>query len=218
MADCGGSSVSLRNGDVRAQALTGLFQRSEDDVRVRLTGERTRWPQVQQLVVVSPAGTSGLSTRVNEEAHRAFALAEVERPGDSWVRGANRLAVISSWVVFLVAIVLGVLLLAMGLSSAAEFMRFTAALAPLTVLTERRRFMFGVAVWNLMLPCLCVVAAGAAIAAWQGTFFVAMSRSGEVSWSLLAGVVVAAVLSLAIGVGGGVNAVRVAARWRPVAD
>ncbi|WP_062430373.1 hypothetical protein [Herbidospora daliensis] len=219
VADCAGNRVSLRDGDIRAQTLFGQFRRSGDDVHVRLTNERSAWPRVQELVVVSAVGTGGLAAHVNEEAHRAFAMAELNRPGDSWAQGSNRLTTISAWVVFLVTIVLSVLLTAMGFSSAAEFLTFTAALAPLTVLTERRRFVFGVAAWNLVVPCLIAVSAGVAIAAWQGNFFVAMSRSGELSWSLLVNVAVtAAVFSIAIGVAGGANAVRGAARWRPVAD
>lgn len=56
-------------------------------------------------------------------------------------------------------------------------------------------------------------------AAWQGTFFVGMSRSGEVSWGLLAFLVAgAALLSLVIGLAGGVNVLRRAPAWRPAGD
>ena len=212
------SSRLTADGDVRAAMLRHYFG-AIGDVEIRegsvLSGART----AEHIVVLSPVGSHSRSTPVKEAAYRAFGVVHVQRPYDDWVLGADRLVTMAKWVRLLTILTLTVLFLAVAFGSAAEFLVFTTAAAPLAGLSERRRFLFGIAFWNLTVPTVIAAAFGACVAAWQGSFFIAMTRSGEFSRGLLAATA-AGVLVLAIGVGlaAGVAAIRAATRWRPVAD
>ncbi|WP_066939795.1 hypothetical protein [Microtetraspora fusca] len=210
---------NLSEGDVRAQILAGTVGYMTGEVSLRegdvLRSERP----VDQLVVVSPLGSDGLDWKVKAAANRAFGMARVDRPFDGFLLGADRLATMAAWVRLLTVLTLAILLVAVALSSAAEFLVFTVAVAPLTVLSERKRLPLGIAMVNLTLPTMLAVVIGVVVAAWQGKFFVAMSRSGTFSWEILgASAVAATVLAVVIGLAGGVGALRAARHWRPTAD
>ncbi|MFI0418664.1 FtsX-like permease family protein [Spongiactinospora sp. 9N601] len=204
----------LADGDVRAEVL-GQYLRTGNEVEIR----ETPGTGYDEIAVVSPLGTTDLAAEVKQTAREAFGMAKVARPYDSWLLGSQRLVAMADWVRLLTVLTLGVLALAMAFSSAAEFLVFTTAVAPLAVLNDRRRFLFGTAVWNLTLPTTIALIFGAAVAAWQGLFFIAMSNTGVFSWPLLlASTAGALVLAVSIGLAAGVGAVRSAAHWRPATD
>jgi hypothetical protein len=60
---------------------------------------------------------------------------------------------------------------------------------------------------------------GGAVAAWHGLFFIATSKEGSFSWTVI-GVAMAGacLLAVIVGLAAGVSAARTARNWRPVAD
>ncbi|MEU0521972.1 hypothetical protein [Streptosporangium sp. NPDC006007] len=216
---CSPAPAHLGEGDARARALNGSigFMTGQTNLREGNTSSNGNVPTV--LAVISPLDSHNLAWRVKKAAHQSLGKARVERPYDSWILGADRLVQMAEWVKLLTAVVLGILFLCVVYSSAAEFLVFTSALAPLAVLSEQRRFLVGIAVWNLTLPTVLATAIGAGVAAWQGMFFVGMSQSGVFSWTTLeVSSIVALTLAVGLGVTGGLGAVGAASRWRPAAD
>ncbi len=215
---CSSDGDHMTGGDARI-AILGKFIGFGGEIKFREGNVSGNTQKADQIAVVSPLGTTGLNARVKETANRAFGLAQVKRPYDGWILGADRLVNMADWVKLLTILTLIILALAVAFSSAAEFLVFTAAVAPLAVLTERRRFLLGIAIWNLTVPTVIAVAFGVCVAAWQGSFFISLSKSGMFSWSLLAACAAGAlVLAIAIGLIGGTGAIRATARWRPAAD
>ncbi|MFB9681808.1 hypothetical protein [Streptosporangium vulgare] len=215
---CPAPSFRIADGDVRAVVL-GQFVGHSGSTELREGNVPGATRTADSLAVVSPVESANMAAQVKETAHRAFGMAEVRRPYDSWLLGADRLAAMANWVKLLTVLMLAVLSLAVAFSSAAEFLVFTTAVAPLAILSERRRFLLGVALWNLTLPTMIAVVFGVCVAAWQGTFFVAMTEAGVFSWNLLAASAAGAgTLAVAVGIVSGAGAVRAGARWRPAAD
>ncbi len=156
----------MTGGDARI-AILGKFIGFGGEIKFREGNVSGNTQKADQIAVVSPLGTTGLNARVKETANRAFGLAQVKRPYDGWILGADRLVNMADWVKLLTILTLIILALAVAFSSAAEFLVFTAAVAPLAVLTERRRFLLGIAIWNLTVPTVIAVAFGVCVAAWQ---------------------------------------------------
>lgn len=98
-------------------------------------------------------------------------------------------------------------------------MRFTRAIAPVSVLAGSRRVYAAVAAWTLMAP-LCVAAAmGVVGGVWITLPLTTPPRSGELPGSTLALVVGALVaLSVVMAMFAARGAVRESDRWRPHHD
>ncbi|MFC0865446.1 FtsX-like permease family protein [Sphaerimonospora cavernae] len=213
-------TVDLGGGDLRARSLTEVTG-AETGVRVHLTDVRNRWPEIQNLdlVLLSPIGTMDLAPSVKAAASQFFGVATVVRPGEIWAWGDQNLVAMARWVVLLVSVMMAILVVVMMLSAAAEFIALSRSLSPVAVLTQGRRFLMGIALWNLTVPGLVAVVTGAGVATWHGLFFVGLSRSGQFSWAwLFSIVIVSGMISLALGLAGGLSSLRLASRWRPVAD
>lgn len=105
------------------------------------------------------------------------------------------------------------------MSAAAEFVRIRHALAPLSVLTGRRRVFRSVTSWHLTVPLLIATVITGAVTAWHSVFFIALVNEGSVSWAVLAaGISACAAVSLAVGLLGARAAAREAQNWKPAAD
>ncbi|WP_271220067.1 hypothetical protein [Streptosporangium carneum] len=215
---CSPGPLAQDKGDVRARFLNqyvsyvGKTELREGSV---LAAAKTS----DRIAVILPLGSDGFSGQVKQAAYQSFGMAFVERPYDSWLLGTDNLATMATWVRLFTVLMMGILLLAVVTSSAGEFLTFTTAVAPLAVLTERRRFVMGIALWNLSAPTVIAVGFGTAVAAWQGTFFIAMTSAGTFSWTLLGtSALVALGLAGVIGLAGGLGAVQATAQWRPAAD
>ncbi|MYR56383.1 permease, partial [Streptomyces sp. SID625] len=145
--------------------------------------------------------------------------AEAGALGDEWVLGASNMRRNARWVMMLGTSGLLVLLAAAGVSTMAEFRRFSTALAPLVVLTGRTRVFRSVAFWHLTVPMVFSVGVAMVFIFWDSTLFLSRTSGGHLSTGLLlTGGAGAAVLALLTGALASVVTTRAARRWRPVAD
>ncbi|MFJ6461124.1 permease [Streptomyces sp. NPDC091387] len=170
----------------------------------------------QSLVVVTPA--AGQLAAVKQAA---FTLpnpsVQVEALGGNWL-GSSR-SRLPNWIQLFGITGILFVLVAGAVSAAAEFVRIRHALAPLSVLTGRRRVFRSVASWHLTVPLLISTVVTGAVTAWHSVFFIALVKEGSVSWTVLAaGIGACAAVSLAVGFLGARAAAREAERWRPAAD
>ncbi|MCT7354407.1 permease [Streptomyces sp. 15-116A] len=170
----------------------------------------------QSLVVVTP--TPGQLAAVKEAAYTLpNPSVQVTALGETWL-GSSR-SRLPNWIQLFGVTGILFLLVAGAVSAAAEFVRIRHALAPLAVLTGRRRVFRSVSSWHLTVPLLIATVAAGAITAWHSVFFIALVQEGAVSWTVLtAGIATCAAVSLTVGFLGARAAAREADRWRPAAD
>ncbi|GAA1261545.1 hypothetical protein GCM10009677_11370 [Sphaerisporangium rubeum] len=216
---CSASStpLSFPTGDARLDELN-RWTGNDRPLEVRAAPVAAPGDRPQRLVVLAGAPSLGQG-QVKRAAYAALDRPSVERLGQIWLVGAQTTARYGNWTVLFATAGLAVLLLAVMISSAAEFLIFGAGLAPLAVQTDRRGVFVLLGVWNLSLPLALVAAAGTLVALWQGQFFISLTRSGSFSWGILFAVAVSAAAFAAItGLLGGLSASRTAMRWRPHAD
>jgi uncharacterized membrane protein len=112
----------------------------------------------------------------------------------------------------------GVLLIALAaaLANLAEFVRLSRAVAPLSVLTGRRRLFWSSSAWSLLVPLLSAIVWGCVAAVWLAAPQEDATRGIELSGSLLWGTAVGlALLSLLAWCWGARSAINEATRWRP---
>ncbi|GGZ24651.1 hypothetical protein GCM10010365_51230 [Streptomyces poonensis] len=195
----------------------GFTVRQADPLPARLT-ERTA---PESLLLLAP-GRSGLDQAAIQQTVRTelpIGSAQVGTFGETWLLGANLSAAHGRWVVFLG--VPGVLLIALAaaLANLAEFLRLSRSVAPLSVLTGRRRVFWTSAAWSLLAPLLAAVAAGCVAAVWlaspQENPDQGISLSGSLLWGTAAGL---AALSLVAWAWGARSAIAQATRWRPYGE
>ncbi|MER5769284.1 hypothetical protein [Streptomyces sp. NPDC001985] len=171
---------------------------------------------IESLLVVTP--TPGQATQVKQAAYTlSNPPGQVLALGGSWLESSrSRLA---NWIHLFGVTGILFILLAGAVSAGAEFVRVRHALAPLSVLTGRRRVFHSVASWYLTVPLLVATVITGVVTAWHSVFFIALVKEGSVSWAILAtGVAACAGTSLAVGLLGARAAARAADRWRPAAD
>lgn len=217
--ECSASSVPLlaAPADPRVREL-GRWTDNGRPLHVRSDALVSGRRRPQRLVVFADSETWGQG-RVKQAAYKVFDRPVVQRLGQEWLSGAENTAGYGGWVILFAMAGLVILLLAVMISSASEFLVFGTELAPLAVQTERRGLFVLLGLWNLSFPLVLVAIAGVGVAIWQGQFFIALTESGSFSWpTLSAAAVGAAVLAILTGLLGGLSAARTAMRWRPQAD
>lgn len=171
------------------------------------------------LIVVSDRIDAAHKNEVRQAAYAVWNGPRVWALGDDWLLGADGYSVIGRWLTLFGSTGFALLMLAVGIGIAAEFLRFGTALAPLAVLTGRPQIFLATALWNLTLPMMIAVLMAAAFTAWDGLLFISTVHDGHLSVPLLtamtSGALIAAVL---IGIVGGLTARQAALRWLPTAD
>ncbi|WP_328903445.1 MULTISPECIES: permease [unclassified Streptomyces] len=170
----------------------------------------------QFLVVVTPE-----PGHLAEVKHAAYTLptpaVQVMVLGGVWE--TNDRARLVNWIRLFGSAGLFFVLLAGGVSAAAEFIRVRQVLAPLSVLTGHRRIFRSVSTWYLTVPLLIATAVTTVVTAWHAVFFIALVNEGTVSWTILgAGAAACALVSLAVGHLAARAAARAADQWVPTAD
>ncbi|MFI0355321.1 hypothetical protein [Actinomadura sp. 9N407] len=209
------SPVTPADGDARAQELIAWLGAPGRELRVAARSGGVP----HQLVVVAARPLEGRSSQVKRAAYAAFPAPEVKRPGEEWLTGAAGHARLGDWLGLFGGIGVLIVMVAAVLSAAAEFLRFCPSLAPLAVLSDRRRLLLSIGLWTLTVPLTVTILVAAGVTVWHGFFFLSLTREGSFSWSVLAfGTTAAWVLAVAVGLAGGASAMRAARRWRPVAD
>ncbi|MFJ7296846.1 permease [Streptomyces collinus] len=178
-------------------------------------------------ITVKPDSTQSLLVVTPEPGHlaavkkAAYTLpnpsVQVQTLGGNWL-GSSK-APLANWIQLFGVVGILFILLAGAVSAAAEFVRIRHALAPLSVLTGRRRVFRSVSSWHLTVPLLIATVLTGAVTAWHSVFFIALVQEGSVSWTVLAaGVTTCAVVSLVVGSLAARAAAREADQWRPAAD
>ncbi|RCG22741.1 permease [Sphaerisporangium album] len=216
---CSTSSTPMSGttGDVRLDELE-RWAGNGKPLRVRSGPVATTGERPERLVVLADSGDRGQGA-VKRAAYATLERPHVERPGQGWLMGANNTASYGDWTVLFATAGLAILLLAVMISSAAEFLIFGAELAPLAVQTDRRGVFVLLGLWNLSMPLVLVTVVGALVAVWQGQFFISLTQSGSFSWPILLSTATSAgSFAVLTGLLGGLSASRTAMRWRPRAD
>ncbi|MER6501876.1 hypothetical protein ABT218_21405 [Streptomyces sp. NPDC001455] len=195
----GGSDISLRAGPVATSPTT--------------SGGR-------YLVLLDVHGKPLPVDRVRQAAFtRLSPTPNVDIPGGSWLGGATTRASRGAWVALFGVAGITAMALALSLNSLAEFQRFSRSIAPLGVLTGRRRIFLATAAWTLLLPLLLATGLGLLTNEWLATPLtnpiVGASLSASVLVSLTTTLVVVAFVVWLLG---SVLAIRTTHRWKPEAD
>ncbi|MEU5428779.1 hypothetical protein AB0H73_24765 [Streptomyces olivoreticuli] len=147
------------------------------------------------------------------------ASASVGPPGASWLIGSNLSAAHGRWVVFLGVPGVLILALAVALANLAEFLRFSRMVAPLSVLTGKRKVYYSTAAWALLAPLLAAIATSLIAAVWLAVPQEKPAEGIELSGSMLTGTAAAlGVLSVLTWWWGSRAAIRQSALWRPYGD
>ncbi|MCE7081307.1 hypothetical protein [Streptomyces sp. ST2-7A] len=175
---------------------------------------------VEQLVLISASGTDLPVDTVKATAYREVSLSPgVGTLGYSWYGGAKQRAQTVDWVVLLGVVGLISLGAGVAMNNAGEFLRFSRAAAPLTVLTGQRRIHAEIAAWVICLPLLLATAVGLLVNYWLVAPMTVPLIGARISATGIAAMaIVGVVLALGSWVAGTVQALRQAARWTPEAD
>jgi hypothetical protein len=119
------------------------------------------------LAVVRVNGGAPATPTLKEVSYKAYPRgAQVRFPGEEWLVNSIPDRDQGRWVRLFGVLGMGVLVLAMGLSGKAEFLRQGRALAPLAVLTGGYRVFRSSASWAIIAPLVMAGLAGSVIAAW----------------------------------------------------
>lgn len=210
---CTGGTRTAAAGSAQVDELRRWYGDIEFSPASRIT---VKADGTQSLLVVTPA--PGQLTAVKQAAYTLpDPSVQVTELGGTWL-GSSRTR-LPNWIQLFGVTGLLFLLVAGAVSAAAEFVRIRHALAPLSVLTGRRRVFRSVSSWHLTVPLLISTVVTGAVTAWHSVFFIALVQEGSVSWTVLAaGTATCAVVSLAVGLLGARAAAREADQWRPTAD
>lgn len=119
------------------------------------------------LAVVRADGGVPAVAALKEASYRAYPRgAQVRFPGEEWLADGIPDRDQGRWIQLFGVLGMGILMLAIGLSGKAEFLRQGRALAPLTVLTGGYRVFRSSAAWAIVAPLALAALAGCVVAAW----------------------------------------------------
>ncbi|MER7489713.1 ABC transporter permease [Streptomyces sp. NPDC126497] len=172
--------------------------------------------ETNTLAVVRADGGVPAVAALKEASYRAYPRgAQVRFPGEEWLTDGVPDRDQGRWIRLFGVLGTGILVLAVGLSGKAEFLRQGRALAPLTVLTGGHRVFRSSAAWAIVAPLAFAALAGCVVAAWTAR---SVARPGMVYY-VPGGVVATAVtVVLAVSVVMGLWAARIAGQqardWR----
>ncbi|MER7989962.1 hypothetical protein ABTY53_30885 [Streptomyces noursei] len=175
----------------------------------------------ERLVLVSANGQDlpqeEIKQLLRDELPVAAAIADP--PGAEWLVGARESVAHGKWVVFFGVPGVLIVALAVALSNLAEFLRFSRKVAPLSVLTGRRKVYYSTAAWALLAPMLASVITSVIAASW-----LAAPQERPADGIELSNVVLAtsagtlAILALLTWWWGARAAVRQSSEWRPYGE
>ncbi|NEB38028.1 hypothetical protein [Streptomyces sp. SID14515] len=173
------------------------------------------------LLLVSRDGSPLPAAEIKQTVRTGLPVGEasVGTFGETWLLGANLASDHGRWVVFLGTPGVLLLALAAALANLAEFIRFSRSVAPISVLTGRRRVFWSSAAWGLLAPLLASVMTGYLAAVWLAAPQEDTTQGIELSSSLLVGTAGSlSALAVIIWWCGAYSAIRESSRWRPSGD
>ncbi|MFC9424701.1 ABC transporter permease [Streptomyces sp. NPDC056987] len=195
----GGTDISLRVGPVAAPSAT--------------SGGR-------YLVLLDTHGKQLPVDRIRQAAFtRLSPTPNAETPGGGWLSGVVTRASRGAWVALFGVAGITATALALSLNSLAEFQRFSRSIAPLGVLTGRRRIFLATAAWTLLLPLLLAAGLGLLANEWLATPLTNPVVGASLSTFVLVSLTITlVVVAFAVWLVGSVSAIRTTDRWKPETD
>ncbi|WP_369359748.1 ABC transporter permease [Streptomyces sp. cg2] len=178
-------------------------------------------PAPEKLVLVSSDGTDLPEQEIKQLLRDALpvAAAGVDVPGAEWLVGARESVAHGKWVIFFGVPGVLIIALAVALANLAEFLRFSRKVAPLSVLTGRRKIYYSTAAWALLAPLLVSIVTSVIAASWLAAPQESAAYGIELSNGVLATTAGAlAVLALVTWWWGASAAARHASQWRPYGE
>ncbi|MEV0260290.1 hypothetical protein AB0I49_02950 [Streptomyces sp. NPDC050617] len=144
------------------------------------------------------------------------ATASVDPPGASWLVGANLSAAHGRWVIFLGVPGVLILAVAVALANLAEFLRFSRMVAPLSVLTGKRKIYYSTAAWGLLAPLMAAIVTSVIAAVWLAVPQEKPADGIELSSGMLTGTAAAlGILAILTWWWGSRAAIRQSIQWQP---
>ncbi|RFS86367.1 permease [Actinomadura spongiicola] len=219
--DCGAKNPNAidRVNDLRMRELLGWYGGKKFSVQDELPPPLRDGPETVAIVADSAAVGGDYRSDVEKAAYRSLNTPHISRLGDDWVLGNSDRARLGDWMLLFGIVGMVLLMFATVLSVAGEFLRFGAALAPVSALASTPGLFQRIALWHLTVPMIISAAAAAVITIWHSLFFISVIQEGQFSFNVLFGSVTSSmVFAIAVGVIGGWSARQEAYRWRPTAD
>ncbi|MFF3512774.1 hypothetical protein [Streptomyces sp. NPDC002573] len=175
----------------------------------------------RNLVLISSDGRDLAYDQIKQLLRDNLPVAAVtpELPGEGWLVGARNGVAHGRWVVFFGVPGLLIVALAAALGNLAEFLHFSRLVAPLSVLTGRRKVYYSAAAWALLAPLLAAIATSVIVASWLAAPQESPADGIGLSDTTLSATASAlAVLAFLTWWWGARAALRQAARWRPYGE
>ncbi|MEF3119243.1 hypothetical protein [Streptomyces chrestomyceticus] len=121
-----------------------------------------------KLALISDDGKDLPQEEIKQLLRDEFPVAAVvaSTPGSEWLVGAQESLAHGRWVVFFGIPGVLIVAIAVALANLTEFLRFSQKVAPLSVLTGRRKVYYSAAAWTLLLPLLGSVVTSLLAASW----------------------------------------------------
>lgn len=222
--ECAGGHDQLRPGagndlaDATLAATTfGSYARNGGGPRAAIGVGQPVLTGADTLVLITPESANVPLWRIQRATYRTLQT-DPRHLGESSLT-ADRDRATADWMRLFGYAGIVIVLLAGMVSAMAEFLVFAVRLAPITVLTGRRRIYGRVAALTITAPMLVMTLAGTILAGWQGAFTIASFQDGAFSLNTLTvGAVAAAVAAIVTGVIGARQLHQHARRWRPVTE
>lgn len=127
-----------------------------------------------RLLVFSRSGDDLSLPQLREAARSTLAMmANVEPLGNTWAMGAQDLVSSARWILLLGVAAVALTVIAVGLSSLGEFIRFGREASPLIAITGKTQVYASVIFWSLFIPSVFASIVGALASAWLTTPIIA---------------------------------------------
>ncbi|MEV6563108.1 hypothetical protein [Streptomyces kronopolitis] len=216
-------TVSSRSADQRLvetlRWVSPVVARFEVQRGPAIPGRSSAAPE--KLVLVSSDGKDLPQAKIKQLLRDMLPVASagVDAPGAEWLVGARESVAHGRWIIFFG--VPGVLIVALtvALANLAEFLRFSRKIAPLSVLTGKRKVYYSTAAWALLVPLLASIAISVIAASWlaapQERAADGVALSGNVLATMTGALTVLALLTWWWGARA---AIRESGRWRPYGE
>uniref|UniRef100_A0AAU2V437 Permease n=1 Tax=Streptomyces sp. NBC_00003 TaxID=2903608 RepID=A0AAU2V437_9ACTN len=184
-----------------------------------LPGQSSKVPL--RYVLAAPDGKSLPRAEIEQLLLDTLPLgaARAETPGAAGADGTVESVAHGRWVLFFGVPGVLIVALAVVLANLAEFLRFSRDLAPLSVLTGRRKLYYSAAAWALLVPLIGAIAVSALTAKWLAAPQESPADGVELSPGVLITTSAAlAGLALLTWWWGSRAAIRRSAQWRPYGE
>ncbi|GAA4915384.1 permease [Streptomyces coeruleoprunus] len=178
--DCPATPRTATGGDRRFWEIRNWYGPT---ISVQAAANGLRTDKLRGSLIVL-TGSPGGRAEVERAAYALLPAVNVETFGETWLVGAATKERQNNWVLLFGSLGLALLLLAGGVSAAAEFARHYRGR-----LTDRHKDTHSLAFWYLTVPLVAATVLAVAVTAWHAVFFIALLQGGGFSSTALAATV-----------------------------